>query len=237
MKKAISLLVILLSLNSVIASPPFFPKLVVSGSAILHKPADMVELSISVLTQADTVEAALSDNNVKMQQVVASLVKAGLEKGEYETGQFAIQPIYSPHPKNPSPDWKPAIIAYEVTNNLRVHTQKLEHAPTIIDIAGRSGANKISDITFGIKDPETYRGDAISQATKNALQDANALAEAANLQLVRVLDIKLEQPPQIFPKPGPNMMYMAKVESAPFIQSPDVDVNATVSITFEIASS
>ena len=217
------------------ARDPFFPKLVVSGSAVLHKPADQFGLNISVISQAETADQALSDNNDRMHQVIDNLQVAGLEKGEYHTGQFSIQPVYSTAPRNIPPDWRATIIGYEVTNSINVQTQKLELAPVIIDAAGQAGANQISNINFNIKDTGLYRSEAITQATANAYKDAEAIAKAANIQIVRVLDIKLDQP-QIYARAGQNMHYLAKADSMAFIEAPDVDISSNVSITFEIAS-
>ncbi len=224
----------ILGTNFCFAGTPFFPKLVVTGTSLLQKPADQFGLTISVLSQAASADAALSDNNDKMDAVVNSLQMAGLEKGEYHTGQFSIQPIYSSPPRIMPQDWRAEIIAYEVTNSLNIKTQKLDLAPAIIDAAGTSGANQISNIHFGIKDTSIYRGEAITAATANAINDAETLAAAANLQLVRILDVKLDQP-QVYGRPAQNMLYMAK-DSAPFIEAPDVDLSASVSVTFEIAT-
>lgn len=221
--------------SNLMATECSIPKLTVSGTAVLHKPADQVSLTMSIITQGDTAEQALSKNNEKMNDLVTNLLSSGIEKGEYFTGQFSIQPVYSPYPKNPPPEWKPSIIGYEVTNSLTVRTQKMEHAPTIIDLSGKAGVNQISNLTFGIKEPQMYRSEAISQAACNALQDANTLALAANIKIVRVLDIRLDQP-QAHPRPSQNIYYMAKAENAPFIEAPDVDLSANVSVTFEIAS-
>ncbi len=234
-KNIIFSILLVFSSSACWAGNTFFPKLVVTGTAQLHKPADQLGLSISVVTQADTADKALDDNNTRMHQVIDSLQIAGLEKGEYHTGQFSIQPVYSTPPRNIPPDWKSTVIGYEVTNSLNIQTQKLDLAPTIIDAAGQSGASQISNIHFGLQDTNIYRQEAITEATGNAIKDAESLASVANIQLVRILDIKLDQP-QIYARPGQNMMYMAKRESAPFIEAPDVDVSASVTVTFEIAS-
>lgn len=227
--------VIISSTSLCLAGQPFFPKLVVTGSAVLHKPADQFGLSISVVSQAETAEKALSDNNERTDVVINSLKLVGLEKGEYFTGQFAIHPVYSQPPRNIPPDWRATIIGYEVTNSVTIKTQKLDLAPYVIDAAGQSGATQIANISFGISDTDIYRTEVIKQATANALRDAEALADAANIDLVRILDINLSHP-QIYQRAGHNMMYMAKAEAATFIEAPDVDINATVSVTFEIAS-
>ena len=216
------------------AEAPFFPKLVVSGSAVLHKPADQVSLSISVITQAPSAQQALSDNNDTMQKVLEKILKTGLQKGEYHTDQFSIRPVHSLPPRNPPSDWKAEILAYEVSNNLQIKTKQMDLAAKIIDAAGKAGANQITNISFSLNDPQMYRSEVIALAATNAMRDAQVLADVANLQLVRIVDVKLDQP-QIYPRPGPNMYYMAKAESMPLIEAPDVDLSANVTVTFEIS--
>jgi uncharacterized protein YggE len=214
----------------------FIPKLVVNGSCQLHKPADQLSMSISVISQAETAESGLLDNNVAMQKVVENIKMLGLEKGEYHTGQFSINPVYSQPPRYPAEDWKPKIIGYQVTNMLNIKTSKIDLTAVIIDAAGKAGADQVSNISFGIEDQKAYRTEAIAEATKNALQDATTIADIANLKLVRILDVKLDQPHH-YPRPGPNVHYLAKgSESAPFIEASDVDINATVSVIFEVSS-
>jgi len=220
--------------NSCFAKEPFYSKLVVYKTASLQKAPDIVSMSISLLTQADTAEKALSDNNEKIHLLINALKDVGLEKGEYFTGQFSIQPIYAPYPKNPPPDYKPGIIGYEVTNTVNVKTIKLNLTPFIIDAAGKVKADRVSNITFGLQDPQMYRSEAIALATTYAMQDAHALADVANLNLVGILDVRLDEP-QIVPRQAQEMRYLAKAENVPFIEPQDVELRATVTITFEIA--
>lgn len=217
----------------VYADEPFFPKLIVSGSATLHKPADQLNIAISVVTQGETAEKALSANNAKMQPVIAALQKVGLIKGEYETGRFSIQPVYSAAPKNPPQDWKPVIVGYDVTNTLNIRTQKLELAPAIIDAVSSAGANQINNINFGLKDQQKYRTEAIEAAAANAIADAQALASAANLKLVRVLEANLDQP-QVYPRAAKMSFAMAEGSGTP-IEAADVEINSRVSLTYEVS--
>ncbi len=216
------------------AEEPFFPKLIVSGNATLHRPADQLNISISVVTQGETAEKALSANNAKMQPVIAALQKVGLVKGEYETGRFSIQPVYSTAPKNPPSDWKPVIVGYDVTNTLNIRTQKLDLAPMIIDAVSSAGANQINNINFGLKDQQKYRSEAIEAAAANAISDAQSLANAANLKLVRVLEANLDQP-QVYPRAAKMSFAMAEAAGTP-IEAADVEVNARVSLTYEVSS-
>lgn len=214
---------------------PFFPKLIVTGSGVLHKPSDQLNLNISVVTQGATAEKALGDNNEKMQAVITSLEKVGLKKGEYETGRFTITPTYSAQPKNPPPDWKPTINGFDVTNTLQIRTSQLKLAPQIIDAVSSAGANNINNIEFDLKDPQLYRNDIIALATSNAIADAKSLADAANLKLVRVLNITLEH--GVHPAPiRAGAMMLAKVNVSTPIEAADVEITANVSITYEITT-
>src|SRR5262245_59606797 len=102
------------------------PKLTVSGSVVVLKPADQWKMTVGVVTQDKSVQKAIQANREKMAQVITALKKAGISEGEYKTGTFQLEPRYQQHPKNPPYDWHPEIIGYEVRNALTVETSKLE---------------------------------------------------------------------------------------------------------------
>lgn len=212
-------------------------KLVLSAQATLSKPSDELQLKIGVVTLGNTAEETCSENNVKMQAVIAGLEAAGLVKGDYETGQFSIQPTYTPYPKDASPNWQPSINGYEVSNYLLVHTEKLELTGTLIDVANKAGANSLSDIRFGLKDPRLYWNEALTAASNNAVSDAKALAAATGVRLVRVLSITLDS--TRVHSPQVNAAYLVKAvgggDSTP-IEPGEVTITAHVTLTYEISS-
>ncbi len=214
------------------------PRLTVRGDAILHKPADQLRLRVAVVTEADEATAAVSQNNRRMAQVVAALEKAGLDKTEYQTGRFSIQPRYSRRPRQADENWTRRIVGYSVTNALAIRTRQLDLAGEIIEAANNAGANSIDAISFDLANPRTHRAEAIAAATGNARSDAAILARAADVRLVRVISIHLDGGGT--PPPGPRMlraesMVAGSVASAPPIQPGDVPVQASVTIVYEIA--
>jgi len=82
------------------------PALSVKGEAALYKPADELNLSVSVVTESENAEQALQENSQKMTAVIEALRKHGLTDQEYATGSFSISPVYTPRPKTPPPDWR-----------------------------------------------------------------------------------------------------------------------------------
>jgi len=210
------------------------PKLTLSASAAIWKPSDELQLKIGVVTLRTTAEEALGENSGKMQNVITNLETLNLTKDDYETSHFSINPTYTPYPKNPPENWKPSINGYEVTNTLLIHTPKLEMAGKIIDMANRAGANSITDIRFGLHNSRDYWSEALAAAASNAVQDAQVIANAAGIKLVRVLSISLNQT-QVNTRTL-DFASCAKAGAAPMtpIEPGEVSITANVSLVYEI---
>ena len=211
------------------------PKLTVRGDALLHKPADLLRLRVGVVTEDPEPTEALNRNSRQMQNVIAALEKAGLDRPEYETGRFSVQPVYERRPRNAGADWRARITGYQVTNTLAVRTRKLELAGKLIEAANDAGANSIDSISFDLANPRTHRGEAIATATTNARSDAGILARSAELKLVRIISISLDEtdwrPPVAAMRAG---VAMAEARVAPPIAPGEVTVRASVTIVYEV---
>lgn len=207
--------------------------LTVNGAATLYKPADQLNLSIAVITEADNAEAALQSNNKKMRAVIETLIAKELTHKEYSTGQFNISPIYTPYPKDPPPNWTQKIVGYRVSNSLSIRTGKIDQAGEFIDAANQAGANSIDHISFGLQDERSYRQEIIKAATENAIQDAKGLAAAANLNLGRIRQIWLDNAGTP-PHPNLKLAPAAFMERSTPIEAGDVAINANVTIVYEV---
>ncbi|MBA2368147.1 MAG: SIMPL domain-containing protein [Candidatus Protochlamydia sp.] len=211
-------------------------KLTVKGEGALYKPADQMELNIAVVTQNIDSKLAVKTNNEKMELVISRLNKVGLTAKEIQTGQFMVQPIYHyPGPKEEQAG--PTITHYETTNTLQIKTKQLDLIEKIIGAAVESGANRLDQIVFNLSDPQLFRNEVIHLAAKHAMEDANSLAHAAQVKLVRVLSLDLD--PNQTHYPVPRMMMASKAESMGSFDAPieagQVEMKASVNMTFEIA--
>ena len=236
---ATAVLIPLLGVASAIDSDEVIvPSLTVRGSAILEKPADQLRIRIGVVTEDDEATTALRENSQQMNDVIKALKKEGLTEDEYQTSQIRIQPLYSRRPRQAGVEWKPVIIGYQVSNSINVKTKQLKLAGKLIQAANEAGANSIDSISFGLADHRKHRAEAIRTATANALADARTLADAANLRLVRVITINLDQAaaPRPLAMSMNRGMEMAMASTAPPPVNPgDVNVNASVTVVYEIA--
>ena len=211
------------------------PKLSVRGEAQVEIPADRLTLSIGVVTENAEATRALEQNSRQMSKVIAALEHAGLTEEEYETGRFRLRPTYSRRPRQPEPDWQPQITGYEIVNSITIKTKQIELAGKLIEAANKAGANTIDSVGFDLSDERAGRGDAIAKATRNAIADARTLADAASLQLVRIITVRLDEAEQEAARVDYNRPMGAAGGSTPPISPGKVAVKANVTIVYEIA--
>lgn len=212
------------------------PKLVVKGSASIFKQADQAELVLAVVTQDADVKKAIQNNNLKMQAVIDRLDAVGLPKQDYQTNRFQIQPVYTNQNAH-SPE-APKISHYEVTNTIKIKTQQLELLEKLTGAVVEAGANRIDQLSFTLVDPQAHRNEVIQLAAKNAIANATALSNAANVKLIRVLSLVLDQDQNHFSAPR-MMMYKTASSEASYetpIEIGKVELETSVNMIFEISS-
>lgn len=212
------------------------PQLTVSGTARLEKPADEARLSVGVTTEAPEARTALARNSERMDAVIAALRAAGLDEDEYSTGRFRIRPEYDRRPRNAPEDWKPRIVGYTVSNALDVATSRLELVGELIAAANDAGANEVSITGFALSKPERFRPEVVRDATAIAIADARTLADAAGLELVRILriDASPAEPRPLIARDAPMAMARMAADAAPPVEAGDVTISATVRIVYEV---
>jgi len=211
------------------------PHLEVTGSAELEVAPDQVRVTFAVESEAETVEDAMRDNSRRMNDVFEALQKAGLEEDDLETAGFFIRPRYDQNRNLSRADnGAPRIVGYTVVNSVVATSDRLEMAGELIETGVDAGANRVSGLSFGLQNPRDHRADAIRDATANARSDAEALAEAAGVKLVRILAITLD-PQQDFSPRFSMQMAEARDAGAPPISPGEVSLSARVRIVYEIS--
>ena len=181
----------LIALSALLGAEDFenTPKINVRGEASVLQPSDTMSVSLGVATSGATSAEALAENNKKMEQVIDNLKALGLDTSDYQTGQFQIDPVRQKEVK----EGPGKIVRYDVLNAIQVKTKKIDLANKIIATAVKGGANQIEHVNFSLNSPEAYRATAIQQATKNALNDGKALAEALGVKIKKVLNASIEE--------------------------------------------
>ena len=214
------------------------PRIVVSGLGTVRQAPDQAMLSLTVEREAKTARAALDANSQAMGQVLQAMRAQGIDDKDLQTSDFSIQPRFV-YPKTmPGEEPRgPQLVGYSVVNSLTVRVRDLERVGAVLDEAVSLGVNRDGQIRFINSDPSVALADARRRAMTDAIDKAKTLAEAAQVNLVRVLEIS-EGSSDPLPRPMAKVAVMAAMapEGAPVpIAAGESSFQVQVQVIFEIS--
>jgi uncharacterized protein YggE len=208
------------------------PTIRVSGEAVVTVQPDQAQIDIGVLTQAQTSQAASTENAKKLDAVLPELRAALGPTARVETVSYNLQPNY----QYPRDGGKPTITGYTASNIVRVTLQDLSAVGKAIDVTTKSGANQIHRLQFMLKDEEAARARALREAASKARAKAEALAEALGVKVVRMLSV-VEGGASVQPMREVMLMEQRAADAAaPTQVMPSlIEVRGQVTLTVEIS--
>lgn len=209
------------------------PRVFVTGEGETAIAPDMAIISLAVMREADTARAALDANNEAMNAVIAAMKEAGVEQRDIQTAGLQINPRYV-YPKNGEEEQQPRIVAYQVSNTLTVRVRDIAAVGEIIDRSVTLGVNQGGNITFTNDDPAAATTEARKRAVENAMARARTLAEAAGVELGRILELSEQSyaPPPV-PLGGRAYRMEAAADAVP-IEAGENTYRVQVNVTFEL---
>ncbi len=222
---------------SVLAAPveaagptgPEFRTIEVEATGEAKGVPDVAYLSLQIETHAPSAEEAARRNAALSQKVMTELKSKLGDKGQVETGGYALTPEYDERLHRE----KPMIVGYNAQNSITVETAPSSVLGSLIDAAIAAGANRINYLNFGLKDDTKARSQAITMAAHDAQAQAQALAAALGVKIKRVVKAST-----IVQRPGPVMYRMAAAApmaaQATPVEPGEVTVSANVSMIYEI---
>jgi len=203
----------------------------VNGTGEARATPDTANLSLQIETHAATAEDCSAGNAALAQKVVRELKDKLAGKGTVETGDYSLNPEYN----EPGPRERPVITGYTAQNTITVETSELTLLGALIDGAIAAGANRINYLNFGLRDDTKAREEAIANASKDAQAQAQALAASLNVKLKRVVKAStIPEPRPILPMARGVMAMSANAAAPTPIETSQIAVSATVSLTYEI---
>lgn len=158
-------------------------KVTVAGEAVTRIEPDTAVLSLSVVTQSPQAVTAQQEN-ARKSDAVANAVKAiAGANAEIKTSDYKLQPQYDPRDSR-----LPKIIGYDARNSVIVTLSDLKGVGAVIDAASKAGANSIDGISFVLKQTSPARGQALADATQQAMNKARSIAQALGGRVLRVVE-------------------------------------------------
>ena len=205
------------------------------GMAEVTGQNDSAKVSVAVVTQGQNLEQVSSENASKTKAVIHAIKDLNIKDLKLNTSDYRVtfQRDYKARP--------PKIKGYEVHNVIEITLEGFEPEPLsknvsmMIGKALESGSNTINHIQFYIKNKSALEKEALKKSTRQAMDRARTLADAAGVKLKRIVSLST-QPIHIPTRQ--SMLRSAGMKSeasaAPPIEIGESQIRVQVSIAYEI---
>jgi uncharacterized protein YggE len=209
-------------------------RVVVSGEATVQAQPDTSVVTVAVTTQARTALDAQQENARKSDAVVRAVKDAAGADAEVKTSGYSLQPQYAYNQGQP-----PTITAYEARNSVTVTLSDLSRVGAVVDAASRAGATNIDGLSFILRRDQPARAQALTQATRAALDKAQAIANALGGRVVRIVAVQEgggQRPVPIYEAEAPRTR--AAIAQAPPtpVEVGALDIRSEVQLIAEVST-
>lgn len=202
----------------------------VVGEAKVSAEPDSAIFSTGVLTSGKTAEDAVGANSKAVSALIEAIKAAGVEARDIATSTFSLQPQYA---SQSSGREAPRVVGFEARNSVRVTVRDLAALGPLLDKMVQAGANQASGLAFTLSTRAKLEQDARVAAVKDAMDQAQMVASAAGLRLVRIVSIRpdADGPGPIMP--APMMMKAEAARMAVPVEAGEVEVRGRATIVYE----
>lgn len=208
------------------------PILTVSGDGEARVVPDEATVRLGVLAQAPTAKAVQEEVNRTANAILAAMRKLGVPAEQIQTSDLNLNPVYAQSP--PGKEGEPRIAGYQASNIVTIFLRKLDQVGPVIDAGLGAGANRLDGVSFGLRDDQGARAQALTEAVSAARAKAQALAQALKVRLVRILEVA-EGGVQVSPQPMMRGLKVAAMADSTPVSAGQVGVSAGVTVRWEIA--
>jgi uncharacterized protein YggE len=219
------------ALGPALAQQPPVSAIRVTGDARVTAKPDRVQVDIGVTTRAAQSQEAASQNARQVDAVLAAVRKVAGPTAVLKTISYALNPNYQYHPNG----GEPTLEGYTALNVVRVTLDDLAKIGAVIDAATQSGANHVQGVQFTLRDQDAVRAEALREAALRARAEADVLAAALGLKVLRVLTVE-ESSPRVTPivyGAAPRAMTSAAAPTP--VEAGTLDITADVTLSVEVA--
>lgn len=197
----------------------------VLGTGEAAGPPDEAYVNLGVETFDQSVEAATSNNEATIQEILNTLKEQGIAPKDIQTSNYSLWA--EQHYGDNGPE---GIAGYHVSNQVNVTIRDIDKVADILSAAIDAGANSIYGVTFSVAEPDALEAEARADAIANARERAQSLADLSGVTLGDVQSITETFSQSPYPMMGMGGgASMAAAESAisPGQQSYQVQVQVT----------
>ncbi len=193
-----------------------------TGSGTVNAVPDRAQFSFGVQSQARTASAAIQAADAALQRIVGALRQAGVAAADIQTEQLSLSPRTN--------DEGVEILGYTAFSSVSVRVRDLDRAGAVVDAAVGAGANQVYGPSLVRSNQDALYRSALRAAYADARAKAQALADAAGVQL-GAMTSTVEGGGGAIPLAAGRMEDTKAASIEPGTQ----EIQATVTVTFAVA--
>jgi uncharacterized protein YggE len=197
------------------------------GDATITATPDQATVIFVVESRAVTAQDAAAQNATATSTVLAALRAITNGIGDIHTTNYSLNPVYT-YPANGG--GQGTLTGFMVSNSIQVTITNLAIVGKVLDTGTQAGATRVQSLTFGLKDAEPMRLQALRQAAALARTHADAMTGGAGLHTGSVIAM---DEGGTTPRVVNGLADAAAAPTTPILPG-TVTVTATVTMDFEI---
>ena len=202
------------------------------GEVIVTPDTANIQIGVQVFSQE--LADAQQKSTDQMNAIIKTITDAGIKTKDIQTSNYSV----SIRQQYDDQGIATAVLGYDIYNTLSVTVRDLDSLGSILDQVVAAGANQIYGISFYTSDLTGATAKARAAAVKDAQERADQLAEAAGVEVGRIINISEGYSSAPLPTEygrGQAASDMKAGAGAVPIQTGSQSVQISVSVTYEIS--
>lgn len=212
----------------------------VSGTGKVEKAPDTAKFSFTVQSEHKDVSVAQAEVSKKVSAIKTDLLALGIEEKYITTASYNSYPDY----QYPQPCYgefcptvnSPVLKGYIVSQNVMVSVKDLTKAEGVAGVLGKGGVTSIDGPNFGFEDDKSVSREARDMAILDAQAEAQKLALALGVRLVRVVSFNEQSNGGAMPMYAMRdaKLEVGSINEAPSLPTGVQKIESTVTVVYEI---
>lgn len=192
---------------------------------------DIASIKIGISTDGKKVEEITTQNNDKMNKILANLKALGIEERDLQTTNYSLSPQYWWNK-----DGQRFFQGYTLTQEVMVKIRDFAKIGKAIETATTGGANITQDLQFIIDDQEKIKEIARKDAIEKAKNKARQIATLSGFKLGKIINYYEDNyyPGPIMMKESAGAGNISSSIPAPDIQPGTQEITVTINLVYKI---
>jgi uncharacterized protein len=200
----------------------------VTSTATVKAAPDEAVVELGVRSESGDSTAAFAQNADDMRAVLDAVKATGVDEQDIQTTNVSLQQRVT---NRGQPNEQQVFVA---TNAIQLTIHDLSSVGSVIDAAVGAGADAVNGIRFQLSDPDALRTDALTRAVSGARAKADALASAADAEVIRVVTIDEQNYRAPVYEQALVAGALATPAPTPIVPPSSLEVTETISVVWEI---